>query len=213
MPAYRVLLVEDDTFARTTMAAALAAAGLDIALATNQPAAAVRACGERRVDVALLDLDLGPGPTGIDLAVLLRRTQPDIGILFLTSYSDPRLLGSGNQSLPAGARYLTKSKLEDMRPLLSLIAQVAASPLRAPAAKSSGEFDLTDHQITVLQLVAEGLSSGEIAQRLGVSQKAIEASISRINVALGIEKTKSENVRVQLARSYFRLTGRKPPRG
>lgn len=213
MTGHRVLLVEDDTFARTTMAAALSAVGMHLVLATNQASAAVRACEQQRVDVALLDLDLGPGPTGIDAAVLLRRAQPDIGIVFLTSYSDPRLLGSGRQSLPPGSRYLTKSKLEDMRPLVQVINQVAASPLRAPVSKDGETSDLTDHQISVLRLVAEGLSSAEIAQRLGVSQKAVEASISRINHALGIEKTRSENVRVQLARSYFRLTGRKPPRG
>ena len=82
--AIGVLLVEDDSFTRSTLAAALERHGIVIAhaLGSAREALALAALP----DVAVLDLDLGPGPTGIDLAVALRERAPAIGLVLLVAF-------------------------------------------------------------------------------------------------------------------------------
>ena len=209
----RVLILEDDVYSRTTLASALTAHRIEVLASTGNPKEALEFCRTEDIEIALVDLDLGPGPTGMDLAFLMRKIKPQLGIIFVTSYSDPRLLGSLAQSLPAGARYITKSTIADMNQLVELIRQVRRSPVKPiRRTKENAESTLTDRQIEVLKLVSEGMSTVQISQLLGVSEKAVEASISRLNATLGISKTDSKNLRVQLVRAYFSLTGKKPPR-
>ena len=84
--------------------------------------------------------------------------------------------------------------------------QIAAAKVRG-----ASENQLTDIQLEVLIAVAQGLSSAEIAANRGVSVKAIEGVISKTHSVLGIKSSKSLNLRVQLARAYFQLTGKMPP--
>jgi DNA-binding NarL/FixJ family response regulator len=82
----------------------------------------------------------------------------------------------------------------------------------APAKlRKANDHKLTDIQLEVLIAVAQGLSSAEIATNRGVSVKAIEGIIAKTHSALGINKSKSINLRVQLTRAYFELTGKMPP--
>jgi DNA-binding NarL/FixJ family response regulator len=67
---------------------------------------------------------------------------------------------------------------------------------------------LTDLQIEVWKAVSEGQSSIEIAEQRGISEKAVEAIISRIYTFLEIKKTKSINPRVVLANSFNKLAGK-----
>ncbi|MSZ59709.1 MAG: DNA-binding response regulator, partial [Actinobacteria bacterium] len=59
-----------------------------------------------------------------------------------------------------------------------------------------------------LSLVAKGLTTAEIARQRDVSEKAIENTISRISIQLGIVKDSTQNQRVQLTRAYMRLAGK-----
>jgi DNA-binding NarL/FixJ family response regulator len=63
-------------------------------------------------------------------------------------------------------------------------------------------------QMDILSLVAKGLTTAEIARQRNVSDKAIENTISRISVQLGIVKDSTQNQRVQLTRAYMRLAGK-----
>ena len=94
--------------------------------------------------------------------------------------------------------------------MVNEILSAKANPLSAISRKAKNQV-LTDTQLEVLKMVAEGLSSHEIAERRGVSVKSIEGIISKIHSALKLEKSKSLNQRVQLARAYFNLSGKRPP--
>ena len=84
-------------------------------------------------------------------------------------------------------------------------------PFAAAKPRKATDYKLTDIQLEVLIAVAQGLSTSEIAANRGVSEKAIEGIIAKTHSALGISKSKSINQRVQLARTYFQLTGKMPP--
>jgi DNA-binding NarL/FixJ family response regulator len=208
-----VLVVEDDAFSRTLIANVLQATTLDVVHATGRVADAIRAAKQKPCDVALLDLDLGPGPTGFDLAVLLRREFPRLGIVFLTSYLDPRLVGVERGMIPVGSRFLRKSDLDDATLLVKTIVSAAHQPMTAQQYSFDDTPLLTDNQLTVLSLVASGKSTKEIAAEMGVSDKAIEASISRIHRVVGDSAGESGGTRVGLVRAFYAITGRTPPRG
>ncbi|HEV8023685.1 MAG TPA: response regulator transcription factor [Candidatus Nanopelagicales bacterium] len=203
--ALRCLVVDDDDFTRVTLQAALQSEGFEVAASVSSAEDAIRFIRSNSVDVATLDLDLGPGPTGIDLAFGIRRLRPTVGIVLLTSFSDPRLLASSARELPEGATYVVKQSLTDIG-FLSEAIRGAAGPDPAEQA-TTAEVPLSDAQVETLRLLAYGLSNDQIAQARFVSRKSVEQTIRRIADALGVGKETGNNLRVALAREYFRLTG------
>lgn len=212
MELARVLLIDDDQFVRTTLSAALSAYGITIVEANHKAGDALTSLEKHDPEVAIVDLDLGPGPSGIDICSALRSAKPTLGLILLTSYLDPRIHDPSNSQLPKGCRFVSKSELVNMKILVEEVLIARNKPLAATPPRKGSKSKLTDIQLEVLISVAEGLSTLEIAARRGVSPKAIEAIIAKTYKTLGISKSKSINQRVQLARSYFAMTGKKPPR-
>jgi DNA-binding NarL/FixJ family response regulator len=205
----RVLVVDDHPFGLSTLAGALAGRGLDVRAASTAREAHAAAL-EFRPAVGIVDLDLGPGPTGIDLARALRKVLPAIGIVILTSYRDPRLAGGGMPDLPVGSAYLCKADVGDVAQLVQAIAVVAHAPLasRTLSSMTTGPTALlTDVQVEVLLAVGAGITTAEIAQQRGVSASAIEQTIARICERLEIPRNSSLNQRVQLVQALNRLRG------
>lgn len=206
-----VLLVEDDVFTRSTMAAALLGANLEVKAQVAKTSDAIRAVQKFAIDVAILDLDLGPGANGIDIAIALREVSPRIGIIILTSYSDPRVANPRSLALPKGSKFITKSQLTEFGPLVKSILELKAFPVLGKIDTRPEKVAFSENQLMVLQGVAEGLTTREIAIRAGVSEKAVEGTITRLHLMLDLPKQPTLNPRVQLARAYFKLSGKKPP--
>lgn len=204
-----VLVVEDEQFTRTMLNVTLQAMGFGIAGLCSCAEDALATVKSVPVDVALLDLDLGPGPSGIDIAHALRREHPNIGVVLLTSFTDPRLHDPHQSQLPRGTRYLVKTKLEDPEILRSVLIETRRNPLKAVAVGVK-DVSLTALQMEVLRQVAMGMSNTEIANTQGVTDKAIERTVQRIMEALGITE-QAGNKRVLLARAYSDLTGKSLP--
>jgi DNA-binding NarL/FixJ family response regulator len=210
MAVVKVLIIEDESFTRSLLTAALAGPLLDVHSGHSAKYALDTAAAEG-IEVAILDLDLGGGPTGIDIAHALRAAHPHIGLVLLTSYSDPRLSGPDERALPLGTRYLTKSSLSDLNQLITVILQAKSEPLKFDKKSSVTRTELTDHQIEVFRAIAQGTSNAEIAKSLGISEKAVENTVTRIIDVLGIRKDSTLNPRVQLVREFSSLAGKKIP--
>lgn len=206
-----VLLVEDDVFSRSTLAAALLGANIEVKDQVAKASEAIRAVNKFSIDIAIIDLDLGPGANGIDIAIALRDINPRIGIIILTSYSDPRVANPNSLSLPKGSKFLTKSSLNDFGILIKMILELKSQPVSNKNGSKIERVGFSENQLSVLQGVAEGLTTKEIATRAGVSEKAIEGTITRLHSMLDLPKKPFLNPRVQLARAYFHLSGKKPP--
>lgn len=207
----RILIVEDDPFVQMTLAQALESANFEIVARVANPTDALVAAKAGNVEVAILDLDLGPGASGIDVAHALRQNNARIGLILLTSYTDPRISDPNSRLLPRGTIFLTKSRITEIHELSTAILQVKLWPVESKRNAATTRSHLTEIQIDVLRLLAEGLATSEIADRQGVSEKAVEATITRLHNLLGLEKNKKLNPRVQLVRAYFALSGKKPP--
>lgn len=211
MALARVLIIEDDAFIRSTLSALLVHQGFDVIGAIETAEEAIILQQLHKPEVLLTDLDLGPGPNGVDIATTLRSRDPNIGVIILTSFSDPRLADIRNQDLPRGALYFTKSRISDVSVLFTAILRVKHLPLAPIRRTDSQVSNLTDTQIEILRLVSEGQTTSTIAENRGVTEKSVEAALSRIYAALDLPRNKSLNPRIQIARAFFTLAGKKPP--
>jgi len=210
MQRVRVMLVEDDSFTRTTMKAALQLQGVEIVHDTASVASAMQVASSIKPDAAVLDLDLGKGPNGIDLALGLRRILPKIGIVLLTGFYDPRFLDPKIANLPAGSRYLVKRDIHEIEKLHEeILLSISNTSKSTPILTNQFSQAIPDAQLETLRLIALGLSNSEIAKSRAVSEKSVEQAISRLINHFGIEDSQI-NKRVELSRLYFQLTGSIP---
>lgn len=126
--SFKVMLVEDDDFTRSTLKVALKNSGLDIAFDTAFVKEAIEWARANNVTVAVLDYNLGKGPSGIDLAHSLRSFLPDVGIIILTALLDPAQRKEKEALLPAGSIYLVKQEVTEIEKLVEAIQEVGLNP-------------------------------------------------------------------------------------
>lgn len=141
---------------------------------------------ELRPDVAVLDINM-PKLKGFDVAREIQQKEQSVGIIFLTMYDDERMF---NQALNVGAKgYLLKdSAISD---IVSSIRSVAAGQHYISPAISNflvnraarvatleeqtpGLKDLTPTELRILKLIAQNISSKEIAEQLFISYRTVE---------------------------------------
>lgn len=201
------LILEDDDLTRVSIAAALAAADVTVVGHAKTSAEAIEIAHRFFPNVALLDLHLGRGPSGVDVAHELRKISPAIGIVFLTTFADPRLVRE-HRALPEGSQYLVKRDVAGIEHITAAIAASMQGANRRLTPKHVGDISqLSDVQLATLKLLAQGLSNAEIAHQRQVSEKSVEAMIKRLSKALNITQSGRTNQRVQLARKYFESFG------
>ena len=200
-------MLEDDALTRVALSDALRSHGFKVPISSDSAAEFIAQAARTPLDAVLLDLHVGEGPTGIDVAQHLRQKSKILGIVFLTSFEDPRLLAPGVRGLPSGARYLTKQSIGDFAQLEHEISESIRAVNTMAELGASDYTKLTDGQIETLRLIAEGLSNQEIARRRFVTEKTVEATISRILKSLEIDAQPGVNARVLLTKHYYRGRG------
>lgn len=209
---YRVGLVEDDDFTRSMVASSLGSLGHKVVLESPQPRALLEFAKSNELDAAVLDLHLGKGPTGLDLALALRRLNPKLGIVMLTSYEEPRLLRANLPDLPAGTVYLLKGNVSSVQKLdeaLQDSIRLAGVKNGETSISNSQLAQLSDSQLEIMRLLSQGFSNSEIAKRRFITEKAVEISITRSAKLLKVERNQSQNQRMNMAKAYFRALGMK----
>ena len=203
-----ILLVEDDSLLRTSLRQSLISYRFDVVAAVATAAEAVVMANENAFEVAILDIDLGIGANGIDVAKKLREIKPNLGIIFLTNFSDPRLVKNTPIGLPMGAQYIQKTKIENIDQLLTLILKVRKNPLGMESKLNENQVALSQSQIQILQMLAEGLTTSEIAKKVECSDRAIEKNLNRIQKILNVPAENGKNSRILLANAYWELIGK-----
>lgn len=207
----KVMLVDDDPFTRMTLVATLDSLGFMVAGNVGTAKEALLLAAETRPDVAVIDLDLGEGPTGLDVARRLREMFPSIGLVVLSTYEEPRLMGFNQHPLPDDALYLVKRTVVDPEILgkalrMSVDDDFRQGTLRVLPKDALG-VTLSDAQIDIMRLVAAGHSNAEIARQRSLTVPAVEKAIARLIKQLDLHASPDTNQRVAIAQAYFRLTG------
>jgi two-component system, NarL family, response regulator LiaR len=186
----RVLIVDDHAIVRKGIRALLSeAGGFEVVGEADNGQAAVLAAQETQPDVVLMDL-LMPGMDGIEATRQITSRQPKARILVLTSFA------ADNKVFPAIKAGATGYLLKDSSPdelvrairqvqrgepsLHPAIARKLLQEIARPAEREPAPEALTARELEVLQLIAQGLSNQEIADRLTVSESTVRAHVSRI---------------------------------
>lgn len=189
-----VFIVDDDAAVRDGLAMLLDTAGL--AVETYEGAAAfLAACSHPRAGCLILDVQM-PDMTGPELQAELNRRGIDLPIIFLTAHGD---IPTTVQAMKRGAiDFLTKpvvgsELLQRVQAALEKSAQLSeqASVTQALRERLEG---LTQRELEVMKLVADGLPNKEIARTLGISHRTVEVHRARV-----MQKTGSSNL-VELSR-------------
>jgi DNA-binding NarL/FixJ family response regulator len=203
----RVLIIEDEAIVRVAMVETLLHLGIKFVASALDAVSAIEAEQAFKPDAIFCDIDLGVGPNGIDVAHALRRSNPKLGIIFLSTLTDPRLKNAGVRGLPFGAIYLKKADVNRSTILLDcLISLIARNTVNSFATNPS--INMSKNQIEILQLVASGLSNSEIAKVRSTTVKSTENGIARLAKSLKIKNESNANQRVLLTRYYFELSGK-----
>jgi len=186
----RVLIVDDHAIVRKGIRALLSeAGGFEVVGEAGSGQEAVLRAQETHPDVILMDV-LMPGMDGIEATRQITSRQPKTRILVLTSFA------ADNKVFPAikaGALgYLLKDSSPDelVRAIRQVhrgepslhptIARKLLQEIARPVELQPAPEALTDREMTVLRLIAQGLSNQEIADRISVSEPTVRTHVSRI---------------------------------
>lgn len=206
------MIIDDDPFTLVTLAETITSLGYAISARCNSAATALQAAKAECPDIAIVDLDLGEGPTGIDVCRGLRRHSPQIGIVILSTYADPRLMGQSQAELPPDAVYVVKQTVTGPEVLERALILAVERQDGSPASTGSLKIDsplttLSDQQVELMRLLATGASNAEIARHLFIGEASVEKAIARLIKQLDLKATKQQNQRVVIAQYYFKMTG------
>lgn len=201
-------ICEDDPFTLATLTAAISFQDVDVVFSVSEPSQAISKCKELLPHAMLIDLHLGDGPTGLDVARAVRRVSPEIGIVFLTSFESPRLIEKNFVGVPSGSQYLTKREVGSVEEILAAVQRAISKDRKTNVPQSGKLTTLTQHQLSVLELLAQGATNSEIADQLQLDTKSVEGVIRRTAERLGIKTEQNKNQRIQMARAYLRGIGK-----
>jgi len=204
----RVLIVEDDGFVRGLMAQVLTASEFDVRAASDVMEATT-AFGAFDPDAVIVDIHLGPGPTGLELAQSLKVKSPGLAVLAVSNYPTAASAGISDQ-MPDDAAFVCKSALSTPGALVEALEASltnSASSLRALQQQDSPLGQLTATQIDILRLMALGWSNAEIAEQRGSTQRSVEQMVHKIFRALGVKDDPRKNARVEAVKLYAEVFG------
>jgi DNA-binding NarL/FixJ family response regulator len=200
----RVLIVDDHAVVRDGIAALLGRQPDMVAIGeASDGAEAVARFGELAPDVTLMDMQMS-GMDGVEAIQKIRRLSPDARILVLTTYPGD---AQAARAIRAGAAgYLLKNCIR--KELLDAIRSVhagrrAMSPAIAhELAMHALDEPLTERELTILRLVADGHPNKQIASQLELSTDTIKAHLKSIFAKLGVDD-RTEAVTVAARRGFI----------
>ncbi len=202
------MLVDDAWLVRDGIARLLADEGIEVVAQLADATKMVATAQMAHPDAVVVDVRMPPTHTteGLQAALKLKHTLPDVGVLVLSQHVETRhaleLLAGGH----AGVGYVLKQRITRPDELVGAVRRVAAGGTAIDPEVVRTVFDaprrvdplvgLTPRERDVLALVSEGLSNERIAERLAVNPRTIETHTSRIFTKLGLAPDQATHRRV-----------------
>jgi serine/threonine-protein kinase len=212
----RVVIADDAVLLRQGVVRLLAEGGVDVVGEASDAGELLRLVDEHRPDVAIVDIRMPPSHTdeGLVAAQVIRRRRPETGVLVLSQYVDAAYalrLVDGAQSR---CGYLLKDRILDAQELVTAVRRVdegevvidpgLVDELLARRREESALDELTERELEVLGLMAEGLTDRGIAERLWLTPRTVETHVRHILQKLGIPADTAVNRRVHAVLVYLR---------
>jgi DNA-binding NarL/FixJ family response regulator len=180
------------------------------------------AVAEHPPDVAIIDVRMPPTYTdeGLRAAQQLRASHPGIAIVILSQHVEAGMATRVLAETPARLGYLLKDRVSDLQEFAGTLRRVAAGgaaldPEVVSALLRAGDARgplaaLSEREREVLALVAEGRSNKAIAERLGVSLRAVQKHVTSVFSSLGLEHADDDNRRILAVLAYLRAGAPRP---
>jgi DNA-binding NarL/FixJ family response regulator len=211
----RVVIADDHVLLRQGVASMLEGEGFEVVAQAGDAEDVVRKVNAHHPDVAVIDIRMPPNGTddGLRAAIAIRQAHPEMGVLVLSQYVEAayavELIGDDAR----GVGYLLKDRVSDFEEFADALRRVAAGGsvldpevvhwMFGRERVTSRLADLTPRELEVLALVAEGCSNQAVADRLVVSQRAVEKHVTSILSKLGLPTEPAAHRRVMAVLAFL----------
>jgi DNA-binding NarL/FixJ family response regulator len=212
----RVVIAEDAVLLREGLTRLLRESAFDVTGTAGNAADLLRLVRSRQPDVVIADIRMPPTQTseGLQAALEIRRRWPGLAVVVLSQHVETEHLFELLADDPRGIGYVLKDRVADVAQFTATIRRVAAGEavidpeivarLVARPRRDSPVARLTERELAVLALMAEGRSNQAIAARLYLSAKTLETHIGNIFAKLGLPPAPEAHRRVLAVLTYLR---------
>lgn len=186
----RIVVVDDHQLVRDGLRALLSRQGdMEVVGEAESVAEAVRRVAFDEPDVVTLDVDL-PDGSGVDACPAIRTISPGIRILILTAFADPALFRKARE---LGADGFVLKRTGDFQ-LVEKIRKVSAgeqafddAPPTTARKADPALSRLTPREMSILELIADGMTNREIAGELHLAEKTVKNYVSNLLAKMGVK--------------------------
>ncbi len=212
----RVVVADDSVLLREGVVRLLEEAGCEVVAQAGDAEDLMRKTRAHKPDVAVIDVRMPPDNTddGLRAALEIRNEQPNTAVLVLSQYVEEQyaieLIGEAHE----GVGYLLKERITDVTALIDAVRRVAergsvidpqvVSQLLRRHREEDPLEELSQREREVLELMAEGRSNHAIADRLVISERAVEKHVTSIFSKLRLPPAEEDHRRVLAVLTFLR---------
>jgi DNA-binding NarL/FixJ family response regulator len=212
----RVVIAEDSVLLREGVARLLEDAGFDVVAQTGSADDVMLKVRSYSPDVVIVDIRMPPTHTdeGLRAAQEIREKHPGTGVLVLSQYVEAAYAMELLAESAEGIGYLLKDRVSDVAEFAAAVRRVAEGGSALDPAivsqlvgrrRADDPLDsLTPREREVLELMAEGRSNQGIAERLVVTERAVEKHVTSIFGKLRLPPAAEDHRRVLAVLAYLR---------
>jgi DNA-binding NarL/FixJ family response regulator len=212
----RVVIGEDEALLREGLTLVLHQGGFEVVAAARDATELLRYVGQLTPDLVVTDIRMPPDYTdeGLRAALQIRQDNPQISIVVLSQHLQRQHATELLAAPAGGVGYLLKQRIADIPTFCADLERVCAGrtvldpdvvALLVSRARheANGLSQLTNRQLDVLALMAEGRSNARIARTLFISEKAVVQHTSHIYDELGLPASEDDHRRVLAVLRYL----------
>jgi DNA-binding NarL/FixJ family response regulator len=212
----RVVIGEDQALLREGIARLLEEAGFDVVGQAGDAVDLRRKVGAHKPDVAVVDIQMPPTRTddGLRAAIEIRSQHPCTRVLVLSQYVEERYAVDLIGECAEGVGYLLKDRVGDLDEFADAVRRVGeggsvldpevVTRMLARPRHQNPLDDLSPRERDVLELMAQGRSNQGIAEKLWITESAVEKHVTAIFEKLGLERDFEDHRRVLAVLAFLR---------
>jgi DNA-binding NarL/FixJ family response regulator len=212
----KVIVVEDVLLVREGLVRMLRERNIDVLATRPDAVELLTLVRSHRPDAVILDIRLPPTFTdeGLRAARDMQDQFPDVGVLVLSQHLDSAYAVQLLRNAPERVGYLLKDRIADIAIIVDALRRIhdgetvvdptIVTRVIGRRRRDNPLVELTERELEVLQLVAEGLSNRGIAECLTVAERTVESHIASTFVKLGLTESADQNRRVRLVLTWLR---------
>lgn len=209
------MIADDSRLLREGIASFLRSEDIEVVAQAAGPEELLAAVDEHEPDVAIVDIRMPPTQTdeGIQAAHEIRRRHPTMGIVLLSQHVEVGVATQLLAETPQHLGYLLKDRVADPADFAGSLRHVAdggtaidpqvVSGLLSDPKEADRLRPLSPRERSVLELVAEGRSNKAIAERLAITQGAVQKHVSTIFNKLGLPASEDDDRRILAVLAYL----------